>query len=217
MCCFELLFIFVSFNTVWGRSCKSAAIFRYWKFQAYSLYFETSISQPIDHWSPCTHSQLSLRWRDLYRWWAVTFFPFLFCPFLSFSSSSQVTERDCGKKPRLFDFFIPRLLLCFLPCLSKIAVWLATKCNFPLVCVSRSLGSIGRDIFNAEFLDLSTGGESKAALSCFRNCWPFVLVGQWFYMLAVYCNHPKIFYKNTYVIENHGNPDCLVGLQSECW
>lgn len=85
-----------------------------------------------------------------------SFFSF-FCPFLSFSSFSQVTERDCGKEPRLFDYFIPRLPLCFLPCLSMIAVWLATKCSFPLVCVSRSLGSIGRNIFNAEFLDLSAG------------------------------------------------------------
>lgn len=216
MCCFELLFIFVSFNTISGRSCKSAVICRYWKLQAYPLYFETSISQPIDHWSPCTHRQLSLRWRDLYRWWAVILFIF-FCPFLSFSSSSQVTERDCGKEPRLFDYFIPQLPLCFLPCLSMIVVWLATKCSLPLVYVSRSLGSIGRNIFNAEFLDLSAGWESKAALSCFRDCWPFVLVGQWFYMLAVYCNHPKIFYKNTHVLENHGNPDCLVGLQSGCW
>lgn len=178
MCCFELLFIFVSFNTVSGRSCKSAVIFRYWKFQAYSLYFETSISQPIDHWSPpCTHRQLSLRWRDLYRWWAVTFYPFL-----SFSSSSQVTERDCGKEPWLFDFFIPRLLLCFLPFLSMIAAWLATKCNFPLVCVSRSLGSIGRNIFNAEFLDLSecrTGEQSSFVLLqrllAFCSCRPVVL------------------------------------------
>lgn len=66
----------------WAGPVSLPSFFRHWTLQAHLLYVETSISHPIDCWSPlCTHRKISLSWRDLYRWWVATYCSFFFVLF----------------------------------------------------------------------------------------------------------------------------------------